>query len=372
MKTRRHLIINDSLHSPTIAHGVILRASGQDARRICVPIYGAVCRTLRLLLAKFLTRRFASDVILRAAKDIPQRGCRTLRLSRLRGLTLLLCLPLTSCATNHSTTIVIGSKNFTEQAILGEILAQQIESHTHLKVQRVFYLSGTYICQQAILAGRIDAYVEYTGTALTAILKDPIQTDPQSVFQKVHDEYAQRFHLEVLPSLGFNNTFAIVVRGADARRLHLRTISDAAPYTPQWRPGFGYEFNERPDGYAGLARTYNLKFAAPPRIMDLGLLYRALLDNQVDLVAGNSTDGLLASNDLTILADDRHYFPPYDAIPVVRPEILTLHPEVRAALLMLSGKISTSDMQSLNYAVDGQHQDVATVVRNFLHSKSLN
>jgi glycine betaine/choline ABC-type transport system substrate-binding protein len=285
---------------------------------------------------------------------------------------LCLCLFLSSCSPNRSSTIVIGSKNFTEQAILGEILAQQIESHTHLKVDRVFYLSGTYICQQAILAGRIDAYVEYTGTALTAILKDPIETNSASVFQKVHDEYAQRFHLDVLPSLGFNNTFAIVVRGADARAHHLSTISDAASIAPQWRPGFGYEFNERPDGYPGLARTYNLKFGAPPRIMDLGLLYRALLGNQVDLVAGNSTDGLLAARDLIILADDKHYFPPYDAVPIVRPEILAAHPEVRAALQMLSGKISDSDMQSLNYAVDGQHQDVATVVRNFLRSKSLN
>jgi len=267
--------------------------------------------------------------------------------------------------------MVIGSKNFTEQAILGEILAQQIESRTNLKVERHFYLSGSYICQQALLAGRIDAYVEYTGTALTAILKDPVATDSQSVFQKVHDEYAKRFSLEVFPSLGFNNTFAIVVRGEDARSLHLFTISDLARVAPQWRPGFGYEFNERPDGYAGLARAYNLKFAAAPRIMDLGLLYRALLDHQVDVVAGNSTDGLLAVRDLVILADDKHYFPPYEAVPVVRPEILAAHPEIRAAVTALAGKISNADMQSLNYAVDGQHRDPALVARSFLQSKAI-
>jgi osmoprotectant transport system substrate-binding protein len=333
----------------------------------------------------FFAFAFALDVILRHGFCVPvlppggrlcPEGRTTIskvKRSRLRLLPFfLLCLFFVSCSSNRSNAIVIGSKNFTEQAILGELLAQQIESHTQLKVERVFYLSGTYICQQAILAGRIDAYVEYTGTALTAILKDPIETNSNSVFQKVHDEYAQRFHLEVFPSLGFNNTFAIVVRGDDARRLQLHTISDAAPVTPQWRPGFGYEFSERPDGYPGLARTYNLKFATPPRVMDLGLLYRALLDNQVDLVAGNSTDGLLAARDLTILADDKHYFPPYDAVPIIRPEILVRHPEVRAALQSLSGKISDADMQSLNYAVDGQHQDVATVVHNFLRSKSLN
>jgi osmoprotectant transport system substrate-binding protein len=286
-------------------------------------------------------------------------------------LALVACLAIfaASCAPKHTNTIVIGSKNFTEQAILGEILAQQIEAHSNLKVERHFYLSGTYICHQALLAGRIDAYVEYTGTALTAILKDPVDTSLQSVFQKVQDEYARRFSLEVLPSLGFNNTFAIVIRGEDARNLHLATISDAARIATHWRPGFGYEFNERPDGYAGLARAYNLQFAAPPRIMDLGLLYRALLDQQVDLVAGNSTDGLLAARDLVILADDKHYFPPYDAVPVVRPEILAAHPEVRDALTALAGKISAADMQSLNYAVDGQHQDPAAVVRNFLRSK---
>lgn len=277
------------------------------------------------------------------------------------------CLLCAGCGVDTRTTVVIGSKNFTEQAILGEILAQQIESHTHLKVIRHFYLSGTYICQQALLAGRIDAYPEYTGTALTAILKDPVMSDPKAVFDRVRDEYAKRFSLDVLPPLGFNNTFAIVVRGEDARRLGLKTISDAARVTPQWRAGFGYEFSERPDGFPGLARTYNLQFAAPPRIMDLGLLYRALLDKQVDLVAGNSTDGLLAARDLAVLEDDKHYFPPYEAVPIFRPEVFRLHPEVRAAVEQLAGKISTADMQAMNYAVDGEHRDISLVVREFLH-----
>jgi osmoprotectant transport system substrate-binding protein len=274
------------------------------------------------------------------------------------------------CGINHATTIVVGSKNFPEQALLGEIIAQQIESQTHLRVIRKFYLAGTFICQQAILSGRIDTYVEYTGTALTAILHDPVAGDPSAVFARVQREYGKRFRLAVLPSLGFNNTFAIVIRGADARRLHLTTISEAAPYTPQWRAGFGYEFMERPDGYQGLARVYGLHFAEPPRILDLGLLYRALLDDQVDLVAGNSTDGLLAARDLVILKDDRHYFPPYEAVPIVREQTLDFHPEVRRALEALAGKISDGDMRRMNYEVVGEHRDIAQVAREFLHSKA--
>jgi osmoprotectant transport system substrate-binding protein len=275
---------------------------------------------------------------------------------------------LASCAGVRRDTIVVGSKNFTEQAILGELLAQQIESQTGLRVERRFYLSGTYICQQALLAGRIDAYVEYTGTALTAILKDSPQSDARGVYDRVRREYAARFGLEVLPPLGFNNTFAMVVRGEDARRLGIHSLSEAARYTPQWRAGFGFEFMERPDGYEGLARRYGLRFLAPPRIMDLGLLYRALLEKQVDIVAGNSTDGLLAARDLVVLEDDRSYFPPYQAVAVVRSETLARHPAVRAALTQLAGKISDTGMRRMNYAVDGEHRDAAVVVREFLRA----
>lgn len=289
----------------------------------------------------------------------------------LLALVALVVCGARGCGINRATTIVVGSKNFPEQALLGEIVAQQIESQTHLRVIRKFYLAGTFICQQAILSGRIDTYVEYTGTALTAILHDPIEGDPSAVFARVQREYGKRFHLAVLPSLGFNNTFAIVIRGTDARRLHVATISGAARYTPQWRAGFGYEFMERPDGYQGLARVYGLHFAEPPRILDLGLLYRALLDRQVDLVAGNSTDGLLAARDLVILEDDRHYFPPYEAVSIAREQTLAAHPEVRAALEALAGKISDADMRRMNYEVVGEHRDIAQVASAFLHSQSL-
>jgi osmoprotectant transport system substrate-binding protein len=282
-----------------------------------------------------------------------------------------LLFSLAGCGEHHSDTIVIGSKNFPEQALLGEILAQQIEARTHLRVERRFYLAGSYICQQAMLAGRIDAYVEYTGTALTAILKDPIESDPAGVFAKVQSEYKQRFRFDVLPSLGFNNTFAIVIRGEDARRLHIGRLSEAAPYARNWRAGFGYEFMERPDGYAGLARVYGLQFASTPRILDLGLLYRALLEKQVDLVAGNSTDGLIAARDLVILADDKHYFPPYEAVPIVREDTFARHPEVRAAIAELAGRISDAEMQKMNYAVAGEDRDTAEVAREFLHAQGL-
>lgn len=288
---------------------------------------------------------------------------------RFLALSVLLLAAASGCGIHHADTIVIGSKNFSEQELLGEILAQQIETRTHLRVIRKFYLAGTFICQQALLSGRIDSYVEYTGTALTAILHDPVEADRGAVFARVQGEYAKRFHLAVLPSLGFNNTFAIVIRGEDARRLHLKTISDAARYTPQWRAGFGYEFMERPDGYQGLARVYGLRFAESPRILDLGLLYRALLDHQVDLVAGNSTDGLLSARDLTVLHDDKHYFPPYEAVPVIREDTLKRHPEIRTALEALAGTISDGDMRRMNYEVVGEHRDAAEVAREFLRSK---
>jgi osmoprotectant transport system substrate-binding protein len=283
---------------------------------------------------------------------------------------LCLILLLASCNLERHE-IVIGSKNFSEQALLAEILAQHLEKKLHQPVIRRFYLAGSYICQQALLAGRIDAYVEYTGTALTAILHDAIQSDPSAVFQRVKSEYRQQFGMEVMPSLGFNNTFAIVVRGDDARQLHLKTIDDAARYAPEWRAGFGYEFMERPDGYTGLAKVYGLKFKTPPRILDLGLLYRALLSKQVDIVTGNSTDGLIAARDLVILEDDKHYFPPYEAVPIVRPDALNRFPGMDTAIEELSGKISDTEMRRMNYAVDGEHRDMAQVARDFLQSKGL-
>jgi osmoprotectant transport system substrate-binding protein len=273
---------------------------------------------------------------------------------------------LTGCGPSRENRIVVGSKNFTEQLILGEIIAQQIENKTHLPVERRFYLAGTYICHQAILGGRIDIYPEYSGTALTAVLKEKPSANREQVYDQVKTEYEKRFNLTLGPTFGFNDTFAIEIRGADARRLSLKTISQAAPYASKWRAGFGYEFMERPDGYKGLVATYGLHFADNPRIMDLGLLTRALKDRQVDLIAGNATDGLIPALDLFVLEDDKHYFPPYEAVPIIREQTLAHHPEVKQALDELAGKISDNQMRQLNYAVDGQHRDVKEVVREFL------
>jgi osmoprotectant transport system substrate-binding protein len=288
------------------------------------------------------------------------------------GVTVLFacCLVTPGCG-RRSDRIVIGSKNFTEQLILGELFAQVIEARTHLPVERRFYLAGTFICQQAILSGRIDIYPEYTGTALAAVLKQQPSGDKAEVYRRVKEDYEKRFNLTLGTALGFDDTFAIVIRGDDARKLRLKTISQAAAYTPKWRAGFGYEFMERPDGYKGLVATYGLRFAAPPRIMDLGLLTRALKERQVDLIAGNNTDGLIPALDLAVLADDRHYFPPYEAVPVIRQNTLQAHPEVGGALNELSGVISDNDMRRLNYAVDGQHRDAAEVVREFLRERKL-
>ncbi len=288
------------------------------------------------------------------------------RRSFLAGLAVLLtgCMP-------KSSGLTVGSKNFTEQLVLGELLAQYLGRFTSVPIDKRFYLAGSYICHQALLAGRIDMYVEYTGTALVAILKETPVADHAAVFNTVKDLYARRFGLEVFPSLGFDNTFAMVMRGADARRLRLKTLSDAAAISGQLRLGVGYEFLERPDGFKGLAAKYNLKFAEAPRVMDLGLLYRALQNNQVDIVAGSNTDGLIAALDLVVLEDDRHYFPPYDAVPIVRRETLQRHPEVAAALQKLSGRITADDMRRMNYGVDGEKKDAALVVKDFLDRKSL-
>jgi osmoprotectant transport system substrate-binding protein len=284
---------------------------------------------------------------------------------------LLIMLNMAGCGKRNENTIVVGSKNFTEQIVLAELFAQQIEAHSALRVERRVNLGGTLICHQALVAGKIDLYPEYTGTALTAVLNDPLQKDPADVFHRVQEEYRTRFNVEAMPPLGFNNTFAMVVRGEDAQNLHLRNISDVAAYVSKWRAGFGYEFMERPDGYRGWAAAYELHFAGDPRILDLGLLYRALADKQVDIVAGNSTDGLIAALHMVALEDDRHYFPPYEAVPLVRRATLDKHPEVGAALGALAGKISEAEMRRMNYAVDGEHRDPAEVVREFRKGKGL-
>jgi osmoprotectant transport system substrate-binding protein len=276
-----------------------------------------------------------------------------------------------ACKQAPQSKITIGSKFFTEQVVLAELLAQHIEARTGIPVIRKTNLGGTLLVHKALLAGELDLYVEYTGTALTTVLNETPQGDSAAVYNRVKQLYADRFHLEVTEPLGFENTFAMVIRGDDAKNLHLQKISDIVPLAPKWRAGVGYEFLERPDGFRGWSDRYNLHFAESPKVMDLGLIYRALVDHQVDIVAGNSTDGLIDSLGLVALADDRHYFPPYDAVPIVRQSTLAQFPQLRAALADLAGKLSAADIRRLNFAVDAQHQDAATVVRAFRQSKGL-
>jgi osmoprotectant transport system substrate-binding protein len=267
--------------------------------------------------------------------------------------------------------ITIASKDFTEQDILGELLAQQIENQTGLKVARKPRLGFTFICHQALTSGKIDAYIEYTGTAYTTVLKEKPIADANLLYSRLKASYKQQFNLDVLPPLGFENTFALIMRGADAQRDQIQTLSQAAAHAAQLRGGFGYEFVEREDGLPGLAKAYNLQFGKPPRQMSLDLLYRALLQKQVDLIAGNSTDGQIARLGLVILKDDKHYFPPYEAVPIVRAETLQKYPQVRAAIAQLAGRITAQEMQQLNNQVEGELRDVKVVVQELLQAKGL-
>lgn len=268
--------------------------------------------------------------------------------------------------------VVVGSKNFTEQVVLGELLAQAIERQTGLTVERRLNLGGTAIAHEALLSAGIDIYVEYTGTALTAIFDEPPSTDSPGVFARVRDRYAP-LGLSVLPTLGFNNTFAILVRTDDARRIGLKTVSDLAsvirsphPRGRPWRAGFGYEFLERPDGFKGLSAAYGLRFADAPRVMDLNLIYRAVAAGEIDVTAGDATSGLIDVLGLEALADDRWYFPVYDAVPVGRTATLRRYPQLEQAIRNLSGRIDASAMRQMNRAVDVDKRDPAEVVRGFL------
>ncbi|MEH2072300.1 MAG: glycine betaine ABC transporter substrate-binding protein [Nostoc sp.] len=311
-------------------------------------------------LEKNLTQQKEKNILVNR-KTAVYLGILTLLIGGLIGFTSWLTPP----------TIIIGSKNFTEQFILGELLAQQIESHTKLRVDRRLNLGGTFICHEAVKAGQIAGYVEYTGTSLTSVLKEKPINNSQLVYKKVKQDYSQKFKLEVMSPLGFNNTFAMIIRGEDAKRWQIKTLSEAAKYTPQMQAGFGYEFLERQDGYPGLAKTYGFKFTKPPRQMELGLMYQALKEKKVDLIAANSTDGLIPVLKLVILEDDKKYFPPYEAVPIFNQAILEKYPELRAVINQLAGLISTEEMQKMNYQVDNQSRPVEQVVREWLKSHKL-
>jgi len=292
-------------------------------------------------------------------------------LPRFVSALLIAAALMSGCKPVHQRRIIVGSKFFTEQVLLAELLAQHIETRTGIPVERKTNLGGTLLLHKALLAGELDLYVEYTGTALTAVLNERPGSGAGGVYERVKKEYAERFGMEVGEPLGFENTFAMVIRGDDAKKLNLHKLSDIAGVAPKWQAGVGYEFLERPDGFPGLCDRYGLRFREKPRVMDLGLIYRALVDHQVDIAAGNSTDGLIEALNLVALQDDAHYFPPYDAVPITRKATLERFPELRAALADLAGKVSAADMRRMNYAVDGLHQEPAAVVREFRKAKGL-
>jgi osmoprotectant transport system permease protein len=273
-------------------------------------------------------------------------------------------LAFAGTATSRHRAVVVGSKNFTEQVLLGEIVAALLESRGYA-VDRRLNLGGTNVCHEAVLSGQLDVYVEYTGTALTDILKRPVRSDPAEVLREVQSAYAP-LGLRVGQPLGFNNTFALVMRRADAARLRIARISDLASHAATLRVGLFGEFLERKDGMAGLLQTYGFHFGQRPREMDLGLLYPSLAAGQVDLVVGSATDGLIAALDMVVLQDDRHYFPPYDAVPIMNEAGLDRHPGLAAALESLAGRVDEASMRRLNYAVDREHRAPADVAREFL------
>jgi len=278
---------------------------------------------------------------------------------------LILLATLAACSSKNST-IRVGSKNFTEQVVLGEIIAQHLENRLHQKTDRRLNLGGTLLAHGALLNHEIDLYPEYTGTALTAILKDAPDNEPARVLARVRSAYADRFHVDWLDPLGIDNSFAMVVSGAEARAKHLETLTDASMAPTPWALGVGYEFQQRPDGLAALDRTYHLHWTGTPQSMDLGLLYKALEGSQVTMIAANATDGLLSKLDLKILADDKHAFPPYQVAIAVGQAKLSDTPGMREALQELSGKFTNQTMQQLNYQVDGEHRPVAQVAAEFL------
>ncbi|MDH4083451.1 MAG: hypothetical protein OEV99_08580 [Nitrospira sp.] len=267
--------------------------------------------------------------------------------------------------------ITVGSKNFTEQVILGEIVAQHLEHRLGRHVDRKLDLGGTMLAHQALINGDIDLYPEYTGTALATVLKLPPTHDPVAALALVRAEYQARFNVEWMDSLGFNNTFAMVIRGDDARKNKIAILSEAARYAPGWNLGVGYEFQQRSDGLAGLQKTYNLPLLGSPTTMDLGLLYRALEQRQVSMVVGNATDGQLSVLDVLVLQDDQHYFPPYDCVLAVRSAMLKDNPPLRMALTELAGLFTDLTMSKLNYQVDGEHRPVRQVAEQFLRDTGL-
>lgn len=247
--------------------------------------------------------------------------------------------------------VVIGSKADTEGILLAEIMALLIEQRTGVSVDRRPALGGTQVCFQALEAGAIDLYPEYTGTGLVAILESPAVPDRARAYERVADEFSKRWNLVWLDPMAFDNTYALAMARGVAERLAIRTISDLTGH-PELRAGFTAEFLARDDGYPGLAKAYGLRFSREPKTLEAGLMYGAAAGGEVDVVSAYATDGRIDKMDLVVLVDDRRFFPPYQAAPLVRGALLARHPEIRAALAPLAGRLNDAEMRKLNASID--------------------
>jgi osmoprotectant transport system permease protein len=301
-----------------------------------------------------------------------ERSRRPARATGLLALAVLVALGAAALASGggeRSRPVVVGSKNFTEQVVLGEVVAALLEDRG-FAVDRRLNLGGTALCHEAVRAGHLDLYVEYTGTAQVDILHRPAGHDRAAVLREVREAYLP-LGLVVGEPLGFNNTFALVTRPDLSRRLGLSRISDVARHGATLRLGMFGEFLERDDGLPGLMRAYGFRLARAPLEMDLGLIYPALLADKADVVVGSATDGLIAAHDLVVLEDDRRYFPPYDAVPVMNAASLAAHPALAATVASLAGRLDEPTMRRMNLAVDGEHRAAAGVAREFLKGAGL-
>jgi osmoprotectant transport system permease protein len=327
---------------------------------------GAISSAILALVADFALGQFERSFEIKTKVSSAKRKILAIAAAAFIVLLVGLSFITNSNSTNsESQKIRVGSKDFTESVILAEILAQMLEQKG-LSVERQFELGGN-LAHDALLSNQIDVYPEYTGTAFTAILKHKPITDPNEVYEQTKREYTEKFNLNLSPPLGFSNDFAILVRGDVARKQNLKTISDAVPVSRNWQAGFGQDFMSRADGYAGFARSYILKFAKQPREMDLSLTYRALAAGEVDIIAGNSTDGLISALDLFQLEDDKHYFPPYQAVFIARQDKAEILNEV---FEKLRDAISTEEMRRLNYEVDGNKRTPKEVANDWIKKRN--
>lgn len=297
-----------------------------------------------------------------------------------RTISLILCLVVLSitfagCGTSGNT-ITIGSKNFSENIILGEMFAQLIESNTNLKVNRKLNLNGTFVAFEALKNGELDIYPDYTGTGFMSHLKLSLKKDSggrytsDEIYQIVKKDFNDKFKITWLKPLGFNNTYALAVKQDFADKNNLKKVSDLLKISPQIVFGAEHEFFDRPDGYPGLIETYGLNFKGTEK-MEPSLKYQAISQDKMQVTDAFSTDGQLIKYKLKILEDDKQFFPPYYAAPLVRNSTLKKHPELESVLNSLAGKISDSEMQQLNYKVDVENKQIEDVAKEFLKTKGL-